>query len=161
MRQRWAILSSLINERDYKKIAEVGISRGINASGVLELSSNIEKYYMIDLTGDLLDMGLFETTKDKLELILVSSEIASTRFRDESLDLVFIDADHSYEAVMLDIKSWFPKVRSGGILCGHDYGAYQNCFEVKRAVDEVFPNANIEKDVLENGEVHIWWIEKK
>jgi len=36
-------------------------------------------------------------------------------------DLVFIDALHDYESVMQDISLWWPKVRQGGILAGHDY----------------------------------------
>ena len=36
-------------------------------------------------------------------------------------DLIFIDADHSYEAVREDIIAWWPKVKNGGIISGHDY----------------------------------------
>lgn len=39
---------------------------------------------------------------------------------DNSLDFVFIDADHSYEATMADIMAWTPKVRKGGLISGHD-----------------------------------------
>jgi predicted O-methyltransferase YrrM len=46
---------------------------------------------------------------------------AAKKFDDESVDIVFIDADHSYEGVMEDIKAWLPKVKVGGILSGHDY----------------------------------------
>ena len=46
---------------------------------------------------------------------------ACEQFSDGTLDGVFIDADHSYESVLADIKAWLPKVRSGGILAGHDY----------------------------------------
>lgn len=60
-------------------------------------------------------------------------------FKDESLDAVFIDADHSYEAVKLDIQNWMPKVRKGGILAGHDYNSAW--MGVVRAVDEIFPEA--------------------
>lgn len=40
---------------------------------------------------------------------------------DESLDFVFIDADHKYESVKEDIELWSQKVRVGGIVSGHDY----------------------------------------
>ena len=49
-------------------------------------------------------------------------------------DLIFIDADHRYDAVMADIQAWEPLVRLGGILCGHDYEDYWP--GVKRAIDE-------------------------
>ena len=49
-----------------------------------------------------------------------SWEYANT-FEDNSIDFVFIDADHSYEAVKKDILSYFPKLKIGGIMAGHDY----------------------------------------
>ena len=38
-----------------------------------------------------------------------------------SLDLCFIDADHTYEGVSKDILAYQSKVKKGGIFCGHDY----------------------------------------
>lgn len=46
---------------------------------------------------------------------------ASELFENESLDLVYIDADHSYAGCYSDIQAWFPKVKPDGIICGHDY----------------------------------------
>ena len=40
---------------------------------------------------------------------------------DESLDFVYIDANHAYDWVVQDIELWYPKVKKGGILWGHDY----------------------------------------
>jgi SAM-dependent methyltransferase len=57
-------------------------------------------------------------------------------FNDASLDAVFIDAAHEYESVRDDIAAWRPKVRLGGILAGHDYGA--GWPGVDRAVNEQF-----------------------
>lgn len=42
-------------------------------------------------------------------------------FNDETLDMIYIDGDHSPEAVRLDFDSWIPKVKRGGIIAGHDY----------------------------------------
>jgi SAM-dependent methyltransferase len=64
-------------------------------------------------------------------------------FPDASLDLVFIDADHRYEQTLADVRAWLPKVKPGGMLCGHDYKRPWRHFwghdrsGVKRAVDEV------------------------
>jgi hypothetical protein len=49
-----------------------------------------------------------------------SLEAAKT-FEDGRLDFVFIDANHAYEFVKADIEAWAPKVRAGGMVCGHDY----------------------------------------
>lgn len=46
---------------------------------------------------------------------------ASKLFADESLDFVYIDANHTYEAVKEDLNNWYRKVKSGGLIMGHDY----------------------------------------
>ena len=40
---------------------------------------------------------------------------------DQPIDLLFIDADHSYEGVSRDYKNWAPLVKSGGFIAFHDY----------------------------------------
>lgn len=42
-------------------------------------------------------------------------------FENESLDFVYIDANHAYDFVKEDIELWYPKVKKGGIVSGHDY----------------------------------------
>ena len=46
---------------------------------------------------------------------------AANDFKDESLDFVFIDADHRFQFVTNDIAEWSKKVKVGGIVAGHDY----------------------------------------
>jgi len=67
----------------------------------------------------------------------LSTEVAS-QFEDESLDTVFIDATHTYDAVKADIAAWLPKVKKGGILAGDDY--VDGWPGVIRAVKEVLPS---------------------
>lgn len=51
-------------------------------------------------------------------------------------DVVYIDADHAYEAVRDDIATWYPRISPGGALCGHDYYREKHWPGVKQAVDE-------------------------
>lgn len=79
-----------------------------------------------------------------------STVAVAAQFPDATLDLVFIDANHSYQQTSADIKAWLPKVKSGGILCGHDYKRPWRHFwghdrnGVKRAVDEALGKRTIQ-----------------
>lgn len=59
--------------------------------------------------------------EDRAIMVRASSEIAASMFEDNSLDFVYIDANHAYDYVVQDIEVWYPKVRPGGLICGHDY----------------------------------------
>jgi len=50
-----------------------------------------------------------------------------------SIDVVYIDGDHTYDGVTKDINMWLPKVAKGGYICGHDYYS-----TVKKAVNDTF-----------------------
>lgn len=51
----------------------------------------------------------------------MTSEQASKKFKDNSVDVIFIDGDHSYEGVKTDLECWFPKIKSGGVIGYDDY----------------------------------------
>jgi len=89
------------------------------------------------------------------EVIRKRSAQCVTDFKDESLDFVYIDGDHSYRFVVEDIREWSKKVRKGGIVSGHDYACtdpqinslpqrYRKHEEVGRAVDEYVEANGIE-----------------
>ncbi|HMS55783.1 MAG TPA: class I SAM-dependent methyltransferase [Fimbriimonadaceae bacterium] len=71
--------------------------------------------------------------RDLVSILEENSAAAHHHFAPQSLDFIFIDADHSYPAVKRDIRNFLPKVKPGGILAGHDYG---HSPQVRRAVDE-------------------------
>ncbi len=65
----------------------------------------------------------------------ITSDKASLLFDDETLDFVFIDASHVYDEVTRDISCWYPKVKKGGIIAGHDFISR---FDVPDAVQDFF-----------------------
>lgn len=84
---------------------------------------------------------------DKLDISVIQnySTEASKLYSDESLDFVFIDGDHSYEGLSADIINWLPKLKSNGIIAGHDYtNEYKT--NVIKAVDEYFGKDNVNVD---------------
>jgi hypothetical protein len=61
----------------------------------------------------------------------------------KDLAFVYLDARHDYASVMADLNAWYPTIRPGGVLAGHDYlngtigeGAQRTVFDVKRAVTQ-------------------------
>jgi hypothetical protein len=97
---------------------------------------------------------------DRRCIIRLDSVDAARTFRDGTLDFVFIDADHSYPAVVADIEAWWPKVKPGGILSGHDYGKKKEelrGFGVLRAVDEFVEREGLELDLGRNS---TWFVRR-
>jgi len=83
---------------------------------------------------------------------------AAQRFENLSVDFVFVDADHSYEGCKADIDAYWPKIKHGGWLSGHDYDRPNRPkFGVKRAAD-AFAAAVGSK--VETGRNTTWFIRK-
>jgi hypothetical protein len=81
---------------------------------------------------------------------------AARLFSDRVLDFAFIDADHTYAGCLLDLLSWWPKVRDGGWLCGHDWD-HPDQGQVKMAVTD-FLEERVERVELD---VNRTWFYKK
>lgn len=64
------------------------------------------------------------------------STLSAALYENDSLDFVYLDANHSYEMVVSDIQAWLPKLKEGGVLGGHDYEQPG----VKRAVQDILGN---------------------
>lgn len=104
-------------------------------------------------------VDIFEIFKENLgdrdysSIRLPSVEAAKT-FDNDSLDVVFIDAEHTYEALKNDINAWLPKVKQGGYIAGHDYSS--GWPGVVRAVHEFFSSNSI----LQGSYGSCWMVKK-
>jgi SAM-dependent methyltransferase len=58
---------------------------------------------------------------DRAKLIRETSQEAAGFFKPDSIDMVFIDANHKFEHALEDIRIWFSKLCPGGVLVGDDY----------------------------------------
>jgi hypothetical protein len=56
-----------------------------------------------------------------VNLINADGVDAASRYADESLDFVFLDDDHSTPHVQRELAAWWPKIKPGGVLAGHDF----------------------------------------
>ena len=61
-------------------------------------------------------LGLLED----ITLYHKNSLAVADAYLDEFFDIVYIDASHIYPDVVADINAWWPKVKKGGYICGHD-----------------------------------------
>lgn len=150
-------------------VAEIGVWKGHTSRILLKHLPSIKVYHLVDCWKDYEEYdtsqfsappelseskAICEATlrlyADKLVWHHAFSVEAVKEFDNASLDLVFIDANHAYEHVLQDINNWAPKVRSGGILAGHDY---QLKFPgVCKAVDELLGN------FFHIGPDSVWWV---
>jgi hypothetical protein len=80
-----------------------------------------------------------------------ASAECSARFPNDYFDWIYIDGDHQYEFVKLDLEMYLPKVKPQGLIAGDDYGApgwWQD--GVSKAVDEAVSSGRLEKLLVEN-----------
>jgi len=162
----YGVFSKVINENNFKKCAEVGIGYGFHAKEILD-NTNIDKLYLVDpmvpyypdgFTDDVMRYGGFDKLVNNIKNHLSVHENRYTWFReyslnitdeqipDESLDAVFLDGDHSYNAVIQDLPFWWKKLRRGGLLLGDDY---DSCWpETTKAVDDFTKMNNLKIEFL-------------
>lgn len=130
-------LAELFYELGFTKGAEIGVERGIYSEILLKKNPDLYLYsidawtaykgYRDHVTQSKMDK-LFADCKERLaryssrnKIIKAFSVEAAKDFDDESLDFVYIDANHEFAHTVADISAWDKKVKVGGIVAGHDY----------------------------------------
>lgn len=148
---RWHDLGHLLTDLGCKKGVEIGVYRGRFTAALAKRAPNMEligvdawkvypgykDYENNDLESEAY-LDAERRTKDYPQVKLLNSWSvdASKKFEDGSLDYIFIDANHTYEWVVEDLKAWAPKVKKGGIVMGHDYFRFNKLnFGVIQAVN--------------------------
>jgi len=133
-----AYLDKFVEALEDPVICEVGVRTADNFN--IMLTPNVKTAIAVDIWRDTGVLGQNDWKSPQLELdnqyrhvyrmyesdgrvkiIREASVQAATFFEDETFDFVYIDADHTYEGVSEDIRAWYPKVKVGGIIGGHDY----------------------------------------
>ena len=148
---------------------EIGVCHGFTTEYFLKNTPTIKKVYVVDnypafvdWDGTRITAERQEVTKrlckqrlekygDKVVFAYESSVTFAQTLEDDSLDYVFVDGDHSYEATLADIQNYWPKVKKGGIFAGHDI----NLTSVDNAVKEFFKETPVK--VVEN---NAWFLIK-
>lgn len=150
---------------------EIGVAGACGSSAILAMMPNVSRLVCIDpwkhVDKEPFEMGGcsqeqhdagYEAAKIRLAefgpralILRMTSDEAVDQFEKASLHFVHIDGHHTYEQAKRDILNYFPKIKPGGILSGHDFLQVP---DVTRAIYEVFSVAEYPIYV---GDDFVWW----
>ena len=167
----YGVFSKVIEENNYKTVAEVGIGYGTHAKYILKNNLALERLYLIDpmvfypndnFARDIMNCNavipgnnfneLYDHIQEELRPFgdrhtmfrVKSLDVTNEQIAEGALDAVFLDGDHSYAAVTADLEFWWKKIRSGGQLVGDDYWISS----VEQAVTEFAQKHSLSYDFL-------------
>lgn len=130
-------LASLWAELGFKTGAEIGVESGRYSATICKTNPDVKLYcidaweaydgYREHVSSEQMEV-LYQDTVRRVEpynceVIRAFSLDAAKKFKDKSLDFVYIDSNHDFGHVSEDIEHWIRKIRPGGTICGHDYNS--------------------------------------
>jgi hypothetical protein len=137
---RMKLWSSFLQQQHVKTMAEVGVFQGRFAARMLTGAPALERYYMIDPWRNLEDWDKPLNRSDDAFNEVYDQAMASTeqfaakrvvlrgrtvevvdQIPDGSLDLAYLDGDHTLRGITIDLARIYPKVRDGGFIAGDDF----------------------------------------
>jgi len=157
--------------------AEIGVFLGANSETILQ-NLDIKKLYLIDpyhegyclfkIAGYKSFMAKEEAHKrltpysDKIVWVEDSTD-SRMYYIDDVFDFVYVDGDHKYDGVMKDLNNFYPLLKDGGVIGGHDFDKEDAGNQVVRAVYDFFNALN--KDVHFDADPYDnrtkdWWVFK-
>jgi len=130
----------LISEFKLQSVAELGVYRGDFAKELLEKNQGISGYTMIDPWRNLTDWNkpanmndntfneYYQETlrktdfaREKRTILRGKTTEVIGKIENESIDLVYIDGDHTLKGITIDLVCLWPKVKQKGFLMGDDF----------------------------------------
>jgi hypothetical protein len=183
-RNQWLTATVLPHLNKVNKAVEVGVWRGDYSAIILALLRpenfyGVDPYLLHDEYADCPDDqefanqqnldDLYKRVHNRFDnwrnatLIRAKGVDAAKQFLDGELDFVYIDGDHSYEFAKNDIAAWWPKIKPGGILSGHDYTVGNpekgHVYGVIQAVDEFAHREDLTVHTTAE-QYATWWVIK-
>lgn len=164
--RRYHVLAELLETQGSKvgrslRLLEVGVNNAITSEYLLKKFENME----FDGVDPFINAEeIFSEASQRIQphaprarLWRLTSESAAQRFPPSTFDLIFIDGDHSYQAVKQDLQLWRDKLRPGGLLAGHDL--FNLAFEgvLEALVEDVVQRDS--KETIHFSTDFVWWIQ--
>ena len=157
-------------------LVEVGVLRATNLVALAKMFPDmrligIDSYeaytdplhggYTVSAELSLMNRGIAERRialsghADRIDLRVMRSSLAAEAMADESIDFVYIDKNFTSAEHLDDVVQWYPKVRHGGILAGHE--AFTK--EVMRATEQALESLGVHPylEVIDN---EVWYLRK-
>ncbi len=149
-----------LHELDYElrdvngpiRMAELGVHTAMTSNFLIDLFPQLHMT-LVDTYPYPEILDLVKRHPTRVKFCQGTTAATPSQVPDNSLDLIFIDAQHTYENVSEDIRNWAPKLKATGIMGGHDL--YDRAFPgVRKAVEETGVP-------YESGPGHTWWFTER
>lgn len=143
LKNRTSLLKNLSAHYDNKfNFAEIGVAFGNFSREIINICKP-EKLYLIDAwEGERFGSGIdtvMQNFEDEIKMELVEIKRGFSfdvlyQFEEESIDIVYIDTDHSYDTTWKELQICSQKVKKNGFICGHDYTKYNTSSRIDYGV---------------------------
>jgi hypothetical protein len=137
---RFGLPKLLDKEEGFHRGIELGVQEGKFSYWTLMHWTNCTEYHLVDLWGHQenyedvanvdqasqdkiyqLAMRDLEEYKDKIHVCRNYTPVCVNNYEDEYFDYIYVDARHDFKGVWEDLVAYWPKLKVGGIMAGHDY----------------------------------------
>lgn len=146
VKSRTETLGNLLNERKASVGVELGVQKGIFASKLLKLWTHVSLYVLVDIwqtQEHYVDGANSQDQQQNYKTAVLNTKPwpiqicrnftnICAKTLDMRFDFIYVDARHDYQGVTQDLQDWFPKLKDGGIIAGHDYLTASDQWELNK-----------------------------